>query len=368
MEQALKIDCQEIGDWISALYDGESVPSQFADHINSCSECHSRLYTYSTMGAELRLQASRDPIAAAPTFTPPPATFMHRRWLAPTTGSVRIPKLAIISIAALFLVLTANLLHLHAQQTRPLWFQFALDPHNPHTLHQPFQPQHAVKAGYDDIWVWGDGPTNVVGTHIAISKIGADSVQLAIRSRRYQATNANQVDARHQLRDLTGHLFTYRPGTPLEVPIEGGGTLVLQGHVLDHQPKSTLFGIPLEPDPNQLVVSSPVIISGDTVLFNLKGASAIARQADEVVMLYVPGTGLLRFALDPFPGAVQGQASWGHLDFQLGGQSYSLLTASPISGGDQPQIIWVSNEPDYVPRVEQTKGGLLGVGKLDRQH
>ncbi len=367
MKEASKINCQDSEAWISALYDGEPVPPQTADHINGCANCRERLRIYSTMGAELRLQASR---AAATTnadspYIPKP--FRQQGWFASAKGSVNVPKFVIVSIAALFLVITANFLTLHAQQNRPLWFQFSLDPRNPHTVDQAFLQQHAVQAGYDDIWIWGDSPTDVVGTHVAISKIDADSVQLAIRSRRYQAMDADQVDAKHQLSDLTGHLFTYQPGTPLQIPIEGGGTTILKGQILDHQPKSMMFGIPLEPDPNQLVVSSPVLISGNTVLFNLQGANTIARGGDEVAVLYVPGVGLLRFTLEPWGDAVQGKASWGHLDFQLGGQSYSLLTASPITGGDQPRIVWVSNDRGYVPPSEQSKRGFLGARKLSDQ-
>lgn len=364
MNRDTVVNCQEAQEFISALYDGERVPAEFADHVDACPNCRKRLRTYSHMGAELRLLASRMPVAPVlPSALLGNRSSRRSRFLY-AKGAILVPRFAVAIVAGLFLVLTASFMRLHAQQSRPLWFQFALDPQNPHAPEKSFQPQHAVQAGYDDDWVWGNGPNNVVGTHIAIYGIKGDSVQLGVRSRRYHATNADQLDVKNQLRDLSGHAFTYYPGKPLEIPIEGGGTLLLRGQVVDHQPKLLMFGLPLEPDPDQLILSSPVLISGTAVLFNLKGASAIANGMDQEAILYVPGTGLLRFTLEPVPGAIEGLASWGNLEFKLNGQSYSLLTASPISGGDQPRTIWIKNDAGFFPSDEKLKAGFVSADKL----
>ncbi len=358
------VNCEEAQEFVSALYDGQRVPKELADHVDVCPNCRERLRAYSRIGAELRLLASRAPtVAAVPDrlarkVRPGRSKFLFIK------GRMLVPRFAVVMTAGLFIVLTASLFTLHAQQSRPLWFQFALDAQNPHPTDRTFKPQHAVRAGYDDYWVWGNGPNNVVGTHIVVSTINSDSVQLAIRSRRYNATNADQIDVKKDLGDVSGHTFTYYPGRPLEIPIEGGGTLVLQGQVLDHQPKFMMFGIPLEPNPDQLILSSPVLISGKTVLSDMKGANAIANGADKEAVLYAPGTGLLRFALQPSPGAIQGVASWGNLDFKLDGQSYRLLTASQICGGDQPHTVWVKNDAQFSPSHEEENRGFLGADKL----
>lgn len=359
------MNCQEAQQLVSVLYDGERVPSDCADHVNTCPNCRKRLHNYSQIGAELRLLASRTPAAVAV----PPALLRKvgsgRLKFGFAKGSILVPRFAVGIVAGLFLVLTASLMRLHAQQSRPFWFQFELDAQAQNRSDKSFQPQHAVRAGYDDVFVWGDRQNNVVGTHIVVSAIKEDSaVELALRSRRYNATNADQIDVKRDLGDLNGHRFTYIPGRPLQIPIEGGGTLVLRGHVVDHQPKLMASGIPLEPDPDQLILSSPVLISGNTVLSNLKGATAIASEEDQETVIYVPRAGLFRFALRPFPGAIQGQASWGNLDFLLDGRSYSLLTASPICGGDQPRTVWVRNDARFSPFDERLKGGFLSADKL----
>ncbi len=363
MDSDRVVNCQEAQEFVSALYDGERVPAEFADHVDDCRTCRERLRAYSQIGAEVRLLASR----TASAVVPPPAARKLRAGSSKflfATGRILVPRFAVVMAAALFFLLTASLITLHAQQSRPLWFQFALDAQNPHASDKSFKPQHAVRAGYDDKWVWGNGPNNVVGTHIAVSAINTDSVQLAVRSRRYNATTADQIDVKKDLGDLSGHTLTYYPGKPLEVPVEGGGTLILDGQILDHQPKLMMFGIPLEPNPDQLILSSPVLISGNAVLLNMKGANATANGMAEKAVLYAPGTGLLGVALRAFPGAVQGVSNWGHLDFKWDGQSYSLLTASPICGGDQPRTVWVKIDAGFSPADEKETHGFLRVDKL----
>jgi hypothetical protein len=159
---------------------------------------------------------------------------------------------------------------------------------------------------------------------------------------------------------MTGHTFTYYAGKSLEIPIGGGGALILEGKMVDHKPRFMEFGIPLEPSPNQLILTSPVLISGDRVLFNMKGANTIAYSPDQVAILFVPGTGLLQFGLQPFTGAVPGVAKWGNLEFELKGQKYMLLTSSQMAGGDQPRTVWISNDPHFVPEGRETGGFVAG--------
>ncbi len=365
MNKDTVVNCQQAQELVSALYDGERVPTDFADHVDACPNCRERLRSYSHIGAELRLLASRTATAVPmPAPLPRKGTVGRSRFLF-VKGRILVPRFAVAMAAGLFLLLAASLMRLHAQQSRPLWFQFSLDAQNPHALDKPLGPKQAVQAGFDDALVWGDGPDNVIGTHLAITAVKDDSVQLAVRSRRYYATNADELHVKKDLGDLSGHTFTYYPGKPLQIPIEGGGTVVLQGQIVDHKARFMFpFGIPLEPDPDQLILSSPVLISGKTVVFNMKGANAIATGADEEDVLYVPGTGLLRFALQPFPGAIQGVASWGNLDFKWDGKSYCLLTASQICGGDQPRTVWVKNDAQFLPADEQSKRGFLGANKL----
>ena len=49
------MNCQDAQLYVSALYDGESVPGDAVEHIGNCATCREQLFAYAKMGAELRL-------------------------------------------------------------------------------------------------------------------------------------------------------------------------------------------------------------------------------------------------------------------------------------------------------------------------
>ena len=59
------------------------------------------------------------------------------------------------------------------------------------------------------------------------------------------------------MKDLSGHAYTYYPGQSIEIPVEGGGTMVLKGEIFDHKPRVMDFGIPLEPSADQVIPPGP---------------------------------------------------------------------------------------------------------------
>jgi len=329
--------CDNPDELLSALYDGEPVPTEFAQHVNTCPNCRARLRDYSHIGTELRLIASLTASAPVPQIRPRRSKFFD------LAGKMSIPKFALAAAAALFIVMTVGLVQLHARQSNPLWFKFTLTEKSSTAPGFP----RVAQAGYDQKTAAGYAPNTFVGTRVLVSAVESDHVQLAIRSRLYQKANANDLPLSADLKDIGSRVFTYYPGQSLEIPVEGGGTLVLQGMIVDHKPRFMEMGIPLDPGPNEIILSSPVLISGDKVLTNEKGANTIQDGPDRAAVLYVSGVGLLKFALQPFPGAIAGKASWGRLEFKLGSKDYTLLTASQICGGDQPRTVWISNNPNF---------------------
>ena len=353
--------CRESQELLSALYDGEPVPGEVADHVHGCANCRAHLREYSDMGAELRLLACR---ASSVPMLPAEVLYKNRSRrsrLLYATGKIMVPKFAVAAAAAFFLVMTAGLIRLHAQQSSPLWFQFTLSEKGKNTK-DGLPVQYVAQAGYDGDMAGGQ-IQNVIATHIIVSAIQADRVELAVRSRLYHVTDADDMRLKTDLKTMNRPTITYHPGESLEIPIEGGGTLILEGTILDHKPRFMEFGIPLEPNLDQLILTSPVLIRGERVLFNMRGANTTANGPDQVAVLFVPGTGLLRFGLAPFPGAIQGVARWGNLDFKLNGQTYMLLTSSQIAGGDQPRTVWIGNKPDFVPEGKEA-GGFVSSDKL----
>jgi hypothetical protein len=134
----------------------------------------------------------------------------------------------------------------------------------------------------------------------------------------------------------------------LQIPIEGGGTLLLSGQVSEQQPKLA-WGYPLEPVANQMVLTHFALLRDNEVLTSPGGAGVMIDQKDRGISLYVPGQGLFTFALQPFESAVKGEASWSQARFTLDSQDFYLLSGAPITGGEQPHDIWVSLKADYLP-------------------
>ncbi len=371
------MNCQEVEPFVSMLYDGENVPAECADHIDACPACRGRLRSYSQMGAELRLLASRMPAESAlpravrEKIAERPDRFAFLR------ARMVVPKFAAIAAAAALVVLSASVVVVRAQnQSAPLWFQFELVPADVPVSDGQHNLNQVVRAGYDDgmsFWTTvldanhhpvvnqqGTAEMRIFGTHMAVYSIKDGTVQLAIRSRLYRPGDPDVFNIKEKLGDLGHHTFTYTPGQALEIPVEGGGTMVLRGEIADHQPKFA-WGEPVEPRPDQIVLTHPVLFKDKTVLAFWDGGSTIADGPDSAVFFSLE-TVRVTVALRPFPGAVEAQANWGKLEFKVNGESYTVYSASPICGGEQPHAVWVALDTGYSPSADRPSG--IGMVRL----
>ena len=96
----------------------------------------------------------------------------------------------------------------------------------------------------------------------------------------------------------------------------------------------------------------------------MKGVNAEAEGSDQQAVLYAPDAGLFKFGIRSTPGAVKGLANCGNLKFKLDGQTYTLLTSSQITGGDQPSIVWVTGDTRFSPPDNDLKHGFVSINKL----
>ena len=261
------MNCEDARELVSVLYDGERVSAECAQHVDGCVDCRESLRSYAQIGAELRLLASR-----ATSDSAMPSGMLQK--IRSTRRRIRVPRFAVGLAAGLALALTPSWMMLHAQQNNRLWFQFVAAQGN-----GSLPIRDVVKAGGGQDTIWGSDSSHIVGVRVAVSSIDANSVKLGVRARRYTATNADQIHVKQDMPDFSGHTYTYVPGEALRIPIEGGGTLVLKGDVLDHQPKFIFGGIPVEPQADELVLSSPALISGKSVLGTFKGRTGWRREA-----------------------------------------------------------------------------------------
>lgn len=315
------------------------------------------------MGAELKLAASRaEEILSGPEWlrsSSPCPRLLNARAL---TARVMVPRFAlglgIIAILALSVGLT-----LVRAQTRARWFEFQLYPADRPDF-ETLRPD-VVQAGYRQPrgWLWLG---HYVGAMASVSEIQHGRVRLAVRARRYENHPGPEVVER-DLGKLQGHEYVYVPGETLEIPIEGGGKLVLKGEVFDQQPKLA-WGFPIEPGPDQMVLTHAALIRDKKeVLFSPSGASGMVGR-DHAIFIYVPGEGSFTFALQPFKGASTGEASWGELRFTIDGHDYCLLSGSPITGGDQPHAVWVLRNANFTPSNYPDRGFMTSRALPGDQH
>ena len=112
--------------------------------------------------------------------------------------------------------------------------------------------------------------------------------------------------------------------------------------------RRSFWGFPAQPEPNEIVLTEPVLLRDKAVLVDKVG-SAGAQGDDPYVAIYVPDDGLYALLLNPVEGAVAAAAEYGQAHFNLEGHDYTLFSATPITGGDQPRQICVYHDPNYRP-------------------
>lgn len=323
--------CLDAERYVSALYDGEPIPSDAARHIAECGSCRLVLNDYSNMGAEMRLAAA---IQTSPLPSlPPPSRRTLWQFL---KASVRVPRFAIASLIGCLLIATAAAVALHAQ-SRPLWFQFAYG-----LQENPQFDYKVVQAGFEDgggMIGLLNGSVRGVGVRVRIESISSEDVALRIRAVPSKGMSIGLADVP---RSLAGVPIThYKPGDNLSVAMEGGGVIYLQGKVFDHQPKIA-FGLPLEPEADQLFVRSPVLTAEGRLIGQSSGSNASSPRDGAVILNTKEGK--FTFALKQFPGAVEAKANWGQIAFKIADVRYRLVAAAPITGGDQPAKLWVRRD------------------------
>jgi hypothetical protein len=352
------MECLEVQPFVSALYDGEPILSEACEHIQHCPVCRAQLRDYSEIDVELRLLASAMQERTQKPLGIPQLVRFGRflKWQG-WTSAVLVPRLAIAAGLLVVVALVVGLGLVNAQNRGP-WFQFQLRlPQQQNSTAGEPNSFLLAQARYRNTFLYAQ-PNGGVAAELAVDDVQRGMIRLGLRARRYEGLLDSRA-IKQELGDLNGHTYVYSPGQTLEVPVEGGGTLLLTGQVLQDRPPSLAWGLPVNPGPDQLVLTHPALARGDTLLTHLD-ACAMTISSTQTLSLYAPKEGLFVFSLHPLNGAVQGDATWAQLRFRLGSDEYILFSASPISGGDQPRPIWVYRDANYVPSTDPNVA-LLGV-------
>ena len=365
------MNCQEVQPFVAALHDGERVSHEAAGHIRTCPACRARLEDYARMGVELRLLASAsEEVPMRMPHLPP----RGRRWGPTLTARVLVPRFALGVGLFAIVGLSVGLGWMRAQAGGP-WFQFDLS--NPETQERVGCLTQAGTYG-EDVFLSG-GPQKRIAVSVKALDAQKDVVRLMVWARSFEPVPGSEEEkvannnAGVVSQEVTDRIFAnttpreldYVPGRTLEIPVEGGGKLLLKGEVFKLRPSFSAEWFPLTPKPDEIVLSKAALVRGSEFLGEVHGRGGVQAK-NSAVGICVPPLGAFVFALKPFEGAIPGVAEFGEARFKMDGYEYMLFSATPITGGQQPREIWVyrsQNCPAFVP-PRLRHASLIGVGDV----
>jgi hypothetical protein len=344
--------CVEAAEFVSALCDGQQIPREAAEHIATCETCRALLHEYLEIGAELRRVASLTSTDETKNISWEGKPQHSAGWWEKASATMRIPKLAfallLVSIVALgssLVVVKARtntagqvlLLTVTARSAEPVRCGvYASGPH----MGEPCGFMVHTEAG------------ELQFSYHVIENEG-DQLSLSVRSRvvqpqRNSSGSTSVTLSLFDMMSLPEKHYTLEPGKDLKIEIDGLGTAILRGELLDHMPVLSSGAESLVPEPGELRLLSPILLQEDHVVFNFGGSTTVLPEKDDwAVEAYVPSVGRFVIAQVPFEGAVEGHVdSYSLVHFELRGQKYELVTGAPIT---RAETIWIRNDPNFRP-------------------
>ena len=345
------MNCKEVGEYISALCDGERIPRDAAEHLGGCESCRAQLNEYAAMGPELRRLASLEEAAVA---APRDGTRTVNKagWWQKGLTTMRIPKLAFGVMLIAIIALSSGLVMVRARAGaaagRFLELKYKIAPsglaHSGRVDICIMRVDGSQKGNTCDFVDHGREGLLLMNTRLT-GKVG-ESAQLRIRAKYVPGDGDAEVDYNEALfKDIPEKALSLEPGEKRDVEVAGLGRIEVEGEYLDHipplvyRPQETL-----DPDPKEFRIVAPVLVRDNQVIANADGSSIDTGASDATLMLYVPGEGRYLVSLVPFEGAVEGSVHLGKITFSLQGHDYLLLTSMPITVSEH---VWVKHEPDF---------------------
>jgi hypothetical protein len=288
------------------------------------------------------------------------------------TARVLVPRFALGAGLFAILGLSVGLGWVQAQ-SGGFWFQFDLS--NPETKARVGCLTQAG-GGWDGGFL-SAGANKKTGVQVKALDVQKDVVRLVVRTRVFEPASGSDEEkaANYQLgvhseevidqifANLTPQEFDYVPGQTLEIPVEGGGKVLLKGEVFKLRPSFSAEWFSVTPQPDEIALSKAALARGNEFLGEIGGSGA-ARATNSAAGICVPPLGAFVFALKPFEGAVQGVTEFGEAHFKMNGYDYTLFSATPITGGQQPREIWVYRSPNCPSSWVHPIRHIMGVGDI----
>lgn len=363
--------CDQAAEFMSRLFDGDSIPREAAVHLEDCAACRQRLADYSRMSVELRRYACAMLDEGLPEVSWEKNRQRPRSLWSLWRQTMKIPRFAFALMLVLIAALSTGLVLVRARDNQPWWFE----------LDVQFAPREATAPSVPSAKdLEGEtGTTGIRSADLERNASGLDFVnslaqsQLAWTVRLIDSKDGVQqigiracevplgVDRKsaiEQAHAAPEQVDWYEPGKSIQIRLpESEPHLRITAQVLNESPAFLYLKQSILPKPDQLRLVWPALLRNGKFIGGLNGGTAEA-SGDGVAALFIPRQGLFLFSREKFEGAAQATLENSQVTFSLDGQSYMLFTGAPMAvfNGDARGTIWVRHLPKFVFRTSD--GGV----------
>ena len=351
--------CDEVQEYVSSMVDGETVPPEAAEHTAHCADCRELLQSYADGGAALRSYSSF--LVAKP--IPDPTWLKTKRnksmWWEKGLQMMRVPRIAFACLVLLLVVLASRLalVEVRAHEDGSVLL-LKLTPAEGDSINCDIST-----SDMDRNSCGGLAQTDKHNLLFSVKALKRDGVRvlLSIRSRVTPLGPASYgLDTPGTLPE-TQSWFT--PGETLAMPGTGEWRLAMTGVWADHIPVTLGSNQLLDPGPNEIRLTSPLLLKNTRVAGDFPDAGADADKPGEGVFLFIPGEGRFLLSSAPMTGAVPATVQLNRVSFDSGGQAYVIVTGMPVSRAAK---IWVLHDAAYKPSAELMQNAYLGSGPVSK--
>ena len=347
--------CDEVQEYVSALYDGETMPLEAAEHTARCAHCQELLKEYAEMGAAVRSYGGLLIAEPAP----------DRTWLTTKQDRItlwkkglemmRIPRIAFACLVLLLVVLGSRLAIVEVR---------AHDDGS--VLLLKLTPAHGDNVSCDVSA--SDNSHNHCGGLAQIDKSNlryavkvvrkdGNRVLLSVRTQVWPQGPATYDPDKDD--GLPEAQVWFTPGQSLSLPNTGELKVALTGEWSDHMPVKFFEDRLLDPGPNEIRLSSPLVLKNNKLAGDAVNVSAATDQPGDGILLFVPGEGRFLLSLTEVAGAVPAKVQFNRVSFESEGQAYVIVTGIPVCRSEN---IWVLHDAGYKPSPDSAQGLSIAAG------
>lgn len=347
--------CDEAREYLSALYDGETVPLHVAEHTARCASCQELFKDYAETGAALRSYGSLLIAEPVPQRTWLKTERNRTMWWKKGLQMMRIPRIAFACLLVLLVVLGSRLalieVRAHADGSVLMLKLTSSQGDSIRCDLSTSDTKNDSCGGITQI-----DKSNLFYAVKALKRDG-NRVLLSLRSKVTPLGPATFGPEEANSLPETQSWFT--PGETLRLPNTGELNLALTGEWTDHIPVGGHQM--LDPGPNQIRLFSTLLLKNNTVAGDLGSMSAFCDRPGEGVSFYVPNEGRFLLSAMPIADAVPATVQFNRVTFESNGQKYVIVNGMPVS---RAKKLWVLHDPAYKPQPDPDQGPIIGAGPV----